>query len=380
MKELMEKRVELMDQMNAIVTAAETETRSLTAEEAEKFDACKAEIEAIDKTIKAKEEARNMEKFETPAVAPEISVEEKEYRAFDKMLRGMSDAEIRANMVDGSSGVVLPKTISQKILAAVKTISPILEKADLYEVKGTLVFPKYDESSNAIAAAYASEFTDLIANSGNFVPVSLGQNLAGAMVKISRSLINNAGFDVVSYAIAKTAEAIAKFLEGELLMGTGASGHMTGVAVGAPAVTAAATNAITIDDLIATQMAVKQQFRDSANACWIMKSSTLTAIRQLKATDTHYYLTPDIAAGFGYQLLGHHVYETDSLEAIAAGKKVAVFGDFSGLAVRITPEVQVQVLNEHFAAQHATGLVAWVEADSKVTEPDKLAVLKMKAS
>ena len=44
MKELMEKRVELMDQMNAIVTAAETETRSLTAEEAEKFDACKAEI------------------------------------------------------------------------------------------------------------------------------------------------------------------------------------------------------------------------------------------------------------------------------------------------------------------------------------------------
>ena len=116
MKELMEKRVELMDQMNAIVTAAETETRSLTAEEAEKFDACKAEIEAIDKTIKAKEEARNMEKFETPAVAPEISVEEKEYRAFDKMLRGMSDAEIRANMVDGSSGVVLPKTISQKIL------------------------------------------------------------------------------------------------------------------------------------------------------------------------------------------------------------------------------------------------------------------------
>ena len=30
MKELMEKRVELMDQMNAIVTAAETETRSDT--------------------------------------------------------------------------------------------------------------------------------------------------------------------------------------------------------------------------------------------------------------------------------------------------------------------------------------------------------------
>ena len=194
------------------------------------------------------------------------------------------------------------------ILDTLKNISPVLRLADVYTVKGDLVFPKYDETNGSVAMAYAPEFTDLTENSGAFTTVSLGRNLAGALVKISRSLINNAGFDVVGYAIQKTAEAIAKFLENELLMGTGASGHMTGVAVGAPAVTAAATAAITIDDLIATQMAVKQQFRDSANACWIMKSSTLTAIRQLKATDTH------------------------------------------------------------------------LEADSKVTEPDKLAVLKMKAS
>lgn len=374
-KALVEKRNDIVDQMSKLFGAAEAEKRALSAEEVEKFEGMKAEIAAIDTTMKAEEEARS---FETVVEPKKVEAEDAEVRAFEKLLRGASVEELRAgNMADGSSGIVLPKTISQKILAAVKTISPILEKSDLYLVKGTLVFPKYTESvSDKISVAYASEFTDLTANSGNFTTVSLGQNLAGALIKISRSLINNADFDVVAYAINKVAEAVAEFLEGELLVGTGVTGHMTGVMVGGTSVTAAAAAAITADDLINVQMAVKQQFRDKAEACWIMNSSTFAAVRKLQANN-EYLLAPDFRAGFGYTLLGHHVYESDKLDSIATGKKVLVFGDFSGLAVRITPEVQVQVLNEKYATQHATGLTAWVEADSKVVEPDKIAYLKM---
>ena len=374
-KALVEKRNDIVDQMSKLFGVAEAEKRALSAEEVEKFEGMKAEIAAIDTTMKAEEEARS---FETVVEPKKVETEDAEVRAFEKLLRGASVEELRAgNMADGSNGIVLPKTISQKILAAVKTISPILEKSDLYLVKGTLVFPKYTESvSDKISVAYASEFTDLTANSGNFTTVPLGQNLAGALIKISRSLINNADFDVVAYAINKVAEAVADFLEGELLVGTGATGHMTGVMVDGTSVTAAAAAAITADDLINVQMAVKQQFRDKAEACWIMNSSTFAAVRKLQANN-EYLLAPDFRAGFGYTLLGHHVYESDKLDSIATGKKVLVFGDFSGLAVRITPEVQVQVLNEKYATQHATGLTAWVEADSKVVEPDKIAYLKM---
>ncbi len=379
LKALVEKRNDIVDQMSKLFGTAEAEKRALSAEEIEKFDAMKAEIAAIDATMKAEEESRS---FEAVVEPEKVDAEEAEIRAFDKFLRGASIEELRAgNMTDGSSGVVIPKTVSKKILAAIVNLSPILQKADVYMVKGTLVFPKYTESTNdKMAVAYASEFSDLTANSGNFTTVALGQCLAGALIKISRSLINNSEFDVVAYAINKIAEKVALFLEGELLMGTGATGHMTGAAVGGTAVTAAAAAALTVDDLINTEMAVAQKFRDSANACWIMQTGTLTAIRELKATDGHYLLQPDVAAGYGYTLLGHHVFETDSLEAIGASKKVAVFGDFSGLAVRITPEIQIQVLNEKYATQHATGVTAWVEADSKVTEPEKIAYLKMKAS
>ena len=380
-KGLIEKRNDIVEQMSKLFEAAEAEKRALSAEELEKFDALKAEIAGIDKTIRAEEEARSFEKVTDKKDRNE---EEAEKRAFEHFLRtgikeNRSDPD-PVHMVDGSSGVVLPKTIARKILETAKNISPILQLADVYFVKGTLVFPKYDETDGAVTVAYASEFTDLIANSGKFTTVALAQNLAGALVKISRSLINNTDFDVVTYAITKCAEAIAKFMEGELLAGTGASGHMTGALVGGTSQTAAAATALTMDDLINVQMKVNQRFRDNPKACWIMKTATLTAIRKLKDQENRYLLTPDVAAGFGYQLLGHHVYESDAMEAVAASKKTVLFGDFSGLAVRITPEVEVQVLNEKFATQHATGLAVWVEADSKVTEPAKIAYLTMAAS
>ena len=379
-KALIEKRNDIVDQMSQLFGAAEAEKRALSAEEVEKFEGLKAEIASIDATLKAAEEARG---FEPMKETKKESSEEAEVRAFEKFLRGAKVEELRSGetqLVDGSSGVVLPKTIAKRILEAVKNISPILAKSDLYMVKGTLVFPKYDETSDSITVAYASEFTDLAEHSGVFTTVSLAQNLAGALVKISRSLINNSDFDVVSYAIAKVAEAIAKFFEGELIAGTGATGHMTGALVGGTSVTAAAATAISADDLINVQMAVAQKYRDNADACWIMTTSTLTAIRKLKDKEDRYLLTPDYAAGFGYTLLGHRVFESDAMDAIAASKKTVLFGDFKGLGVRITPEVQMQVLNEKFATQHATGIAAWVEADSKVLDAKAIAYLTMAAS
>ena len=379
-KALIEKRNDIVDQMSQLFGAAEAEKRAFSDEEVEKFEGLKDEIAKIDATLKAAEEARG---FEPMKETKKESSEEAEVRAFEKFLRGAKVDELRSGetqLVDGSSGVVLPKTIAKRILEAVKNISPILAKSDLYMVRGTLVFPKYDETSDHITVAYASEFTDLAEHSGAFTPVSLAQNLAGALVKISRSLINNADFDVVGYAITKVAEAVAKFFEGELIAGTGATGHMTGALVGGTSVTAAAATAISADDLINVQMKVAQKYRDNADACWIMATSTLAAIRKLKDKEDRYLLTPDYAAGFGYTLLGHRVFESDAMDAIAASKKTVLFGDFKGLGVRITPEVQMQVLNEKFATQHATGIVAWVEADSKVLDAKAIGYLTMAAS
>ena len=64
---------------------------------------------------------------------------------------------------------------------------------------------------------------------------------------------------------------------------------------------------------------------------------------------------------------------------MTASNKAIVYGDMSGLYVKLAQNVELQVLNEKYATQHAVGVVGYIECDSKIVEPQKLAVLTMGA-
>ena len=68
------------------------------------------------------------------------------------------------------------------------------------------------------------------------------------------------------------------------------------------------------------------------------------------------------------------------MPAIAASAKAILYGDCSGLSVNMRENISIEVLREKYATQHAIGVVAWFEFDSKVTDNQKLAALVMKAS
>ena len=42
------------------------------------------------------------------------------------------------------------------------------------------------------------------------------------------------------------------------------------------------------------------------------------------------------------------------------------YGDMSGLYVKLAQNVEIAILNELYATQHATGVVGYVEFDSRV--------------
>lgn len=59
-------------------------------------------------------------------------------------------------------------------------------------------------------------------------------------------------------------------------------------------------------------------------------------------------------------------------------KATAVYyGDFSGLAVKVAEDANIEVLREKYATQHAVGVVAWMEIDTKVEDSQKIAKLTM---
>ena len=153
---------------------------------------------------------------------------------------------------------------------------------------------------------------------------------------------------------------------------------MTGLSSSENVVTAAAQNKLTADDMIELESSVIQRYRGSG--VFILNPKTMTMLKKLKDENGNYMLQRDLTKGFGYTILGHQVYESDQMPKATAGNKAIIFGDISGLYVKLAPNPQLQVLREKYADEHALGVVAWIEADSKIVEPQKIAVLQMAAA
>lgn len=378
LKAIMEKRDELQQKMDSLVSKADQETRAMTDEEVAEFDAAEKEIRAIDETIARDERARSAEKKTVPTAMEERAVAEE--REFADYVMGKI-TEMRAgeqNMTMSNNGAIIPTTISNRIIKAVKDRCPILARATIYNVKGTLKVPVWGKANTThdIAVGYQTEFTEITADSGKFTSVDLGGYLAGALTLIGKSVENNGSFSVVDFIVNQMAEEIAFWIEGQLLIGTG-SNAAQGATNTTTVLTAASSTAITADELIDLQAKIKQAYQ--ANACWIMNPTTFTAVKKLKDGNNRYLLQDDVTGEFPFRLLGRPIFLSDNMPAIAAGAKAVLYGDCSGLSVNFRENISIQVLQEKYATQHAIGVVSWFEFDAKVTDNQKLAVLAMKA-
>lgn len=379
LKALMEKRAELQQKMDELVSTADTETRAMTEEETAVFDEAEKEIRAIDETIAREERARGIESKLLPSSAEERAAEEE--KAFADYVMGKV-TEMRAgeqNVDMANNGAIIPTTIADRIIKAVKDRCPILARATIYNVKGTLKVPVWGKanSTHDIAVGYQTEFTEITADSGKFTSVDLGGYLAGALTLIGKSVENNGAFSVVNFIIDQMAEEIATWIEGQLLTGTG-SGAAQGAVNTTTTLTTASATAITADELIDLQSKVKQAYQ--ANACWIMAPSTFALVKKLKDGSNRYLLQDDVTTEFPYRLLGKPVFLSDNMAAVSAGAKTVLYGDCSGLSVNFRENISIEVLREKYATQHAIGVVSWFEFDSRVTDNQKLAVLVQKSS
>lgn len=378
LKSLTEQRADLVQQMKDLTSTAETEKRAFSPEEDKKFDDLDKQIKALDSTIEKLERARDLKLNVTSTKKhEELKQDDLEERAFAAYIRGeVLQERADVNLTVGDNGAVIPTSIAQKIIKKVVDICPIYQLATRYNVGGTLSIPYYDEDTQTIEMAYATEFQDLESTSGKFGSIELKGFLAGALSKVSKSLVNNSQFDIVSFVVTAMAEAISKWIEKELLHGT--ADKVAGLSTVKLTVTATASAAITTDDLIDVQEAIPDAYQ--AGAIWIMNKATRTAIRKMKDNDGNYILNKDATARWGYTLFGKDVYTSANMPAMEAGKTAIYYGDMSGLAVKLSEDVSIEVLREKFATQHAIGVVGWIEIDSKVENAQKIAKLVMKAS
>jgi HK97 family phage major capsid protein len=391
-KGMNERKNDLITRAESIVNGAQAEKRELTDDEAQELAEIRDDVRKIKEALKIADELHEEKKElkeegemlgdracgeDKKREAEQKAKEEAEVRAFDAYLRNRVEHQRDAvNLTKGENGAVIPTTIANKIIAKVYNICPILERSTKYNVKGKLVVPYYDEDTSSITVSYATEFEDLTSSVGAFDKIELDGFLAGALTLVSRSLINNSDFNLVDFVIERMAYAIKRFIEHELLVGT--EGKVTGLSTLTNGITAGATSAITADEVVRLHDAIKDDFQ--ANAIWIMSPATRTALRTLKSTTGYYLLNDDISSPFGATLLGKPVYVSDNMPDMGAGNVAIYYGDMRGLATKFSENLEIEVLREKYATQHAVGVVGWLEFDSKVEDNQKIAKLTMKAN
>lgn len=403
MKELIEKKNDLITRAESIVNTAKSEKRELTEAEATELTELRDNVKKITRDLglmddvdkigleKVKEEKEKEGEAEMKKVEAnnERSIEIRERNEFENYIRGFTvherdgdpptpvnlgkDSYDPTHPAGGAGGKLIPTTIVQYIIRKVYDICPILERSQKFNVRGKLDIPKYPANDNNITVAYQEEFSPLVSSSGSFNTVTLDGFLAGCLTKVSRSLINNLQFDIVGFVVREMAYAITRWIEGELLNGT--SGKITGLSDLTNGITAAAQNAITADEVVKLHDKIKDQFQ--RNAIWIMSPATRTALRLLKSSTGYYLLNDDISSPFGTSLLGKPVYVSDNMHEIAAGNTAIYYGDMMGLATKFNENMNIEVLRERYADEHAYGVIGWLEFDAKVIDEQQIAKLTM---
>ena len=389
-KELIEKKNDLITRAEDTLNKAKTEERELTDAEMAELAEIRDNVKKIKDMLEMSDffksegqkpmiEEKALEKGEEKMIDDNKDRAANETRSFENYIRGIVTNE-RTNMTFGDNGAVVPTTIANRIIKKVYDICPILERSTKYNVKGTLELPYYDTSTTTISVAYKDEFSALTSSSGTFNSITLTGYLAGALTKISRSLINNSQFDIVAFVVDEMAYAIKRFIENELLNGTPGNPPSTpskvlGLYGLTNYITAAAQTAVTADEVVQLHDKIKDEFQE--NAIWIMSPATRTALRLLKATTGYYLLNDDVSSPFGTTLLGKPVYVSDNMPNMAAGKNAIFYGDFRGLATKFNEELSIEVLREKYADEHAVGVIGWFEFDSKVEDAQKIAKLVM---
>ena len=395
MKELVEKKNDLITRAEEVLNNAKAEKRELTEDEAAELAEIRDNVRKIMKTLELDDDFRKMEEMtekenDVPKEETEVTVEERavetekiEREAFENYIRGFIVHERAGELSPavwesgstpaGAGGALIPTTIVNYIIKKVYDVCPILDRSQKFNVKGNIAIPYYPADSNNITVDYQSEFSSIASSSGSFTTVELGAFLAGALTKVSRSLINNVQFDIVGFVVDEMAYAIARFIEKELLNGT--VSKVAGLSTLSNGITAAAQTAITADEIVRLHDSVKDAFQQ--NAIWIMSPATRTALRTLKSNTGYYLLNDDISTPFGASLLGKPVYVSDNMPDMAAGKVAIYYGDMRGLGTKFSEDINVDVLRERYADEHAIGVIGWFEFDSKVIDEQQIAKITM---
>jgi HK97 family phage major capsid protein len=135
------------------------------------------------------------------------------------------------------------------------------------------------------------------------------------------------------------------------------------------AVTTAGATAITGDEVLATYYAVDPAYRDSETAGWVMHSSMVKYVRELKDSGGRYLFRKSKKPGSPDSLLGKPIFPNYNLSTSPTAATVsALFGDLSKVLIRDVGGVRIMRAVERWADYDQVGVSAYLRTSCAILD------------
>lgn len=339
-------------------------------------------LEALETALNKEYEAKAdlmLENRELPKVATKEEAKE------TMMLSGKELTEesitftknlLNAIKVKASYSSLVPREISSLIVMKRNELARIRGISTVHPTNGDYEFAV---EGGRLQAFIVGENTAFAEQSAELKSVSLKSFKLGALVKVSREMIDDTVPSVLDYIITQIANAFAEKEDELFLKGAGTT-EPTGVITAVKAdsahkgdVVQATLGAITFDEI---KTLIDGLGKYAERATLVMNRATASSISMLK-DGNKYIFDPNQPLS---QVYGCRVVITDKLDPLTKNDGIAIVaGDFSYYHIADRMNFNVETLNELYAKNWQTGVLGVERLDGNVALTDAFTLYKTKA-
>lgn len=301
--------------------------------------------------------------------------------------RGLASFETRDQVTNNNSagGYTVPKELEAEIIKAMKAWGPLFDE-DICTVLSTtkgneMLVPTVDDTEHE-ADLLAEGAALLEDGSGD---VEFGQKVLNAYVyatpfiKWSFELEADSLFNMESLLGGLIGERLGRIGNRKLTTGTGQDQPNGVVNAASLGVTTAAGNAFTWDNVMEHEHSLDPAYRASPKCRWMFNDKFLLAARKLKDGNGNYlWQQGDVQKGVPASFNGRPYSINQHMDEIAAGKRIALFGDFSKYYVRKVGSPVIGVLRERFWPK--VGIAGLIRFDGELGDANAIKALKTAAA
>lgn len=411
-QKLVEKRNYLWARMCELKERAESDSRrGLTAEEAEEYDRCEAELNEAKDTLDKLEIERNRDKrfdelkehaerkASLESAHRQLKDDEKRpyateayKRAFLQWMRHGRDLseDVRRVLSPGfqrlddeervaqtvtttGGGYLIPEGFRAELMRAMEAFGGVRANAHVIgtDMGNSLDIPTIDDTSNT--GRLLTINTAVTETAMTFGQVTLdAYKYSSDLVLVPVELMEDSAFDMGGLINSILAERLGRITETHYTTGDG-SGKPHGVvenSVEGKEGVGGQTTSVTADDLMDLFHSVDPSYRDGA--VFMMNDSTVAAIRKLKTgvtSDETYLWQPGLRAGMPDTLLGRTLIVNQHMADMAASAKAILFGNFNNYWIRDVRGIRFVRLEERYADLDQVGFVVFLRTDADLVGP-----------